>query len=85
MKRDFTAKTQRAQRIIFFPLPLTPVKYAIAFNGARTPAKEKQCPSGRIAIFVFRPLSEKQKKKFLCVLRASAVKIGLRRVIALIY
>jgi len=22
MKRDFTAKTQRAQRIIFFPLPL---------------------------------------------------------------
>jgi len=34
-------------------------------------AKEKQCPFGRIALFVFRPLSEKQKKIILCVLRAS--------------
>jgi len=36
-------------------------------------------------IFVFRPLSEKQKEKFLCVLRASAVKTGLRRIITLIF
>jgi len=44
-------------------------------------AKEKQCPSGRIDLVVFRPLSEKQQKKFLCVLRASAVKMGLKNVL----
>ena len=44
---------------------------------------EKRCPSGRIAFFVFRPFSEKQKKKFLCVLRASAVKIGLKKLLTL--
>jgi len=67
MKRNLTAKPQRTSRP----------------GGIERTAKEKRCPSGRIALFVFRPLSEKQKQKFLCVLRASAVKIGLKKLLTL--
>jgi len=68
-QRDFTAKTQRAQMIMFF-----------SFAVERT-AKENQYLSGRIALVVFRPLSEKQPKKSLCVLCASAVKMGLKMIL----
>jgi hypothetical protein len=47
-------------------------------------AKENQYLSGRIALVVFRPLSEKQKKKSLCVLVKMGLKMILTPIIALL-